>query len=148
MEYGKGQAIDVRTGTVIALFVLAGVFGSLACTFLGDIWGRRWTIFAATATELVGVILMGTSFGFAQFIVSRVILGLGTGRCIDLYSFLMHMLTLSTQGGILATTSVWQAEISKPASRGEHVSAFGIFCGTYLRLLQSAVPLPLSAHDA
>ena len=67
-------------GTVIASFVLAGVFGSLACTFLGDIWGRRWTIWAAVATELVGVILMGSSFAFAQFIVSRIILGLGTGE--------------------------------------------------------------------
>jgi MFS family permease len=67
-------------GTVLASFVLAGVFGSLACTFLGDIWGRRWTIFAATATETVGVILMGSSFQFAQFIVARIILGLGTGQ--------------------------------------------------------------------
>ena len=67
-------------GTVLASFVLAGVFGSLACTFLGDIWGRRWTIFAAVATELVGVVLMGSSFQFAQFIVARIILGLGTGK--------------------------------------------------------------------
>lgn len=70
----------IRIGTVLASFVLAGVFGSLACTFLGDIWGRRWTIFAATATELVGVVLMGSSFAFAQFIVARIILGLGTGE--------------------------------------------------------------------
>lgn len=58
---------------------------------------------------------MGTSFEFAQFIVARIILGLGTG-------------------GIIATTSVWQAELSKPHSRGEHVSAFGVFCGIGLAI--------------
>jgi len=43
--------------------------------------------------------------------VARIILGLGTG-------------------GIIATVSVWQSELSKAESRGSHVSAFGIFCGT------------------
>jgi MFS family permease len=59
---------------------------------------------------------MGTSFQFAQFIVSRIVLGLGTG-------------------GIVATTSVWQAETSEASSRGEHVSAFGIFCGLGLSIV-------------
>lgn len=58
---------------------------------------------------------MSTSFSFAQFIVSRIILGLGTG-------------------GIIATVSVWQSELSKADSRGSHVSAFGIFCGLGLSL--------------
>ena len=72
---------------------------------------------------------MATSFQLAQFVVSRVIVGLGTG-------------------GIIATVSVWQAETAKgkfclsrcikfllivvffaAESRGEHVSAFGIYCG-------------------
>ena len=56
---------------------------------------------------------MCTSFSFAQFIISRIILGLGTG-------------------GVIATTSVWQSELSKASSRGSHVSAFGIFCGVGL----------------
>ena len=58
---------------------------------------------------------MASSFSFAQFIVSRIILGLGTG-------------------GIIATVSVWQSELSKASSRGSHVSAFGIFCGIGLLL--------------
>jgi MFS family permease len=52
---------------------------------------------------------MATSFQFSQFIISRIVLGLGTG-------------------GIIATVSVWQAETAKANSRGEHVSSFGIFC--------------------
>lgn len=58
---------------------------------------------------------MASSFSFAQFIVSRIFLGLGTG-------------------GIIATVSVWQSELSKADSRGSHVSAFGIFCGLGLLL--------------
>lgn len=58
---------------------------------------------------------MGTSFAFSQFIIARIVLGLGTG-------------------GIIATTSVWQAELSKAESRGSHVSGFGISCGIGLAL--------------
>lgn len=58
---------------------------------------------------------MASSFSFAQFIVSRIVLGLGTG-------------------GMIATVSVWQSELSKADSRGAHVSAFGIFCGIGLVL--------------
>ena len=65
--------------------------------------------------NMIGAILMSSSFSFGQFIVSRIVLGLGTG-------------------GIIATTSVWQSELSKAESRGTHVSAFGIFCGIGLLL--------------
>lgn len=103
------------TGTVIALYTLTGTFGAIACTFLGDVWGRRGTIFVAAGVNFVGALLMCTSFSFAQFIVSRIFLGLGTG-------------------GIIATVSVWQTELSKASSRGAHVAAFGIFCGIGLLL--------------
>ncbi|KAJ5279832.1 hypothetical protein N7478_005204 [Penicillium angulare] len=102
-------------GTVVALYTLFGVFGALGCTFLGDILGRRKTIFVASVVQAVGAILQCSSFAFAQFIVGRILLGLGTG-------------------GIIATVSVWQSEVSKAECRGEHVSAFGIFCGSGIAL--------------
>ena len=97
------------------MYTLFGTFGALACTFLGDKIGRRWTIWVSCLFNLIGAVLMCSSFSLAQFIVSRIILGLGTG-------------------GIIATTSVWQSELSKASSRGSHVSAFGIFCGIGLVL--------------
>lgn len=99
----------------MALYTLSGTFGALSCTFLGDIFGRRRVIFAAAAVSGVGAILMGTSFSLAQFIVARIVAGLGTG-------------------GIIATVSVWQSELSRAESRGSHVSGFGIFCGSGLAL--------------
>ncbi|KAH0831525.1 Sugar transporter STL1 [Fonsecaea pedrosoi] len=112
---GKQEHNSTIQGTVVALYTLTGTFGALACTVFGDVIGRRRTIFLASGVQIVGEILMGTSFSFAQFIVSRIVVGLGTG-------------------GILATVSVWQAELAKAESRGEHVSAFGIFGGLGLAL--------------
>ena len=78
---------------------------------------------------------MGSSFAFAQFIVARIILGLGTGKLHDIQTSQLRLATDPCfSGGIISTTSVWQAELSKPHSRGSHVSGFGIFCGMGLAL--------------
>lgn len=100
---------------MVALYTLFGVFGALGCTFLGDLLGRRKTIFIASIVQGIGAILQASAFGFAQFIIGRIIIGLGTG-------------------GIIATVSVWQSEVSKAESRGEHVSAFGVFCASGIAL--------------
>lgn len=100
---------------MVALYTLLGVFGALGCIFLGDLLGRRKTIFIASVVQGIGAIIQASAFVFPQFIVGRIILGLGTG-------------------GIIATVSVWQSEVSKAENRGEHVSAFGIFCGSGLAL--------------
>ena len=97
------------------MYTLFGVFGALGCTLLGDVLGRRKTIFIAAIVQAIGAILQATSFAFEQFIIGRIVLGLGTG-------------------GLIATISVWQSEVSKAENRGEHVSAFGIFCGSGIAL--------------
>lgn len=75
---------------MIAAYTVGGIFGSLSCIYLGDLLGRRRVIFFASATSIVGAVLMATSFSLAQFVVAR----LGTGSHI-------------------ATMPVWEAEISK-----------------------------------
>ncbi|KAJ5554719.1 hypothetical protein N7535_007165 [Penicillium sp. DV-2018c] len=97
-------------GTVIALYTVGGIFGSLSCIYLGDLWGRRKVIFITSFISIIGAILMATSFDFAQFIVARLVLGLGVGGCI-------------------ATVPVWQSEISPADKRGSSVVTSGIFLG-------------------
>lgn len=97
-------------GTVVALFTVGGIFGSLSCIYLGDRLGRRKVVFLASGVTIVGAVLMATAFDFAQFIVARLVLGLGTGA-------------------YLATVPVWQSEISKASKRGAHVVTDGIFIG-------------------
>lgn len=102
-------------GTVVALYAVGGIFGLVSCIWLGDYKGRRFTLFLAATIQMIGAILMTTSFQFAQLVVSRIVLGLGTG-------------------GLLATVSVWQSEISNAKRRGSHVSFVGTFLGLGLAL--------------
>ncbi|EPS27052.1 hypothetical protein PDE_01993 [Penicillium oxalicum 114-2] len=102
-------------GTVIALYTVGGIFGALSCVYLGDLLGRRKVIFFTTFVSIIGAILMATSFQFSQFIVSRIILGLGTG-------------------GYIATVPVWQSEISPADKRGSSVVTNGIFMGVGVTL--------------
>ncbi|KAL4889798.1 general substrate transporter [Aspergillus ambiguus] len=97
-------------GTVIALYTVGGIFGALSCVHLGDALGRRKVIFITNLITAIGAILMATSFDFAQFIVARLVLGLGIG-------------------GYVATVPVWQSEISPAHKRGSNVVTDGIFVG-------------------
>ena len=97
------------------MYTLMGVFGALAYTFLGDIFGRQMTIFIAGAVRLIGAILMASSYSLAQFIVGRIFIGLRTG-------------------GIVATVPIWHSELSKAESRGSHCFSFGIYCSLGLSL--------------
>lgn len=60
------------------------------------------TLFVAALSNLIGVILMSTSYSLGQFIVGRIFIGLGTG-------------------GITATVPAWQSELSRAASRGRAI---------------------------
>jgi len=64
-EVASGTLL-IHLGTIIALYTLLGVFGALACTFLGDVLGRRITIFIAAAVQLIGALLMTTSYSLGQ----------------------------------------------------------------------------------
>ncbi|KAJ5153420.1 uncharacterized protein N7482_009898 [Penicillium canariense] len=97
-------------GTVIALYTVGGIFGALSCIYLGDLLGRRKVIFFTNLVSIIGAILMATSVDFAQLIIARLILGLGTG-------------------GYVATVPVWQSEISPAHKRGSNVVTDGIFVG-------------------
>lgn len=107
-DSSEKQTVSIIQGTVVALYALGGLFGALSCIGLGDLLGRRRVIMAASVVQLLGVILMASAYSFAQLIVSRVIVGLGVG-------------------GLMATTPVWQSEISPAHKRGTHVSTTGLF---------------------
>lgn len=102
--------LTLIVGTALALLTVGASLGSLSCVWLGDLLGRRLVILIAACITIIGAILMSTSFSLAQFIVSRLVLGLGTGGCT-------------------ATIPVWQSEISKVTKRGAHVVTEGIFIG-------------------
>lgn len=99
----------------MALFTVGGIFGALSCVFFGDRWGRRKVIFISNLITVLGAILMSTSFSLAQFVVGRLILGVGIG-------------------GYVATVPVWQSEISPADMRGSNVIIDGVFVGSGVAL--------------
>ncbi|KAI1381191.1 general substrate transporter [Hypoxylon crocopeplum] len=95
-------------GFVVAVFVVGALFGSLSCSYTGDRFGRRNVIFVAGICTLIGEILEASAFGLPQFIVGRVIVGLGVGQLSSL-------------------VPVWQSETSGAKNRGRHVVLDGLF---------------------
>lgn len=87
----------------------------MSCVYLGDLLGRKKVIFFANLVGIIGAILMATSFQFTQFIIARLVLGLGVG-------------------GYVATVPVWQSEISPAHKRGSNVVTDGIFVGVGVTL--------------
>ncbi|KAJ5205826.1 Major facilitator superfamily domain general substrate transporter [Penicillium cf. griseofulvum] len=94
-------------GTVIGSFQLGALFGALSCTFLGDRLGRRKTIFLGAILTIIGQLLQTAAYGLPQFIVGRVILGVGVGQ-------------------LSVAVPVWQSECTSAKHRGQHVVVDGI----------------------
>ncbi|KAI1139631.1 general substrate transporter [Hypoxylon sp. FL0543] len=95
-------------GFVVAVFVIGALFGSLSCSYTGDRFGRRNVIFFAGICTLIGEVLEASSFGLPQFVVGRVVVGLGVGQLSSL-------------------VPVWQSETSGAKNRGRHVVLDGLF---------------------
>lgn len=106
---GAQEAVNsTRKGAVIASFQIGALIGALSCLFLGDRLGRRKTIFLAAILTIIGEVLQVSAYNVIQFVVGRVILGIGVGE-------------------ISVAIPVWQAECSSAAHRGRDVITAGIF---------------------
>ncbi len=71
--------VAVIEGTAVAIYEVGCAFGALSCFVIGDILGRRKTIFGAACVIIIGVIIQASSFSLGQLIAARVITGLGVG---------------------------------------------------------------------
>ncbi|KAK8190553.1 general substrate transporter [Phyllosticta capitalensis] len=112
--------IDVNSGTTdaeknhlstiqgisVASYNLGCFVGAVICIWLGNMLGRRWTIFTGSAIMVVGAALQTSAFSLGHFIVGRIITGIGNG--------------LNT-----STVPTWQSETSKSHRRGQLVMIEG-----------------------
>ncbi|KAJ5724475.1 hypothetical protein N7493_006203 [Penicillium malachiteum] len=99
---------STKKGAVIASFQIGALMGALSCTLLSDRFGRRKTVFIGSILTIIGQVLQVSSYSIPQFVVGRVILGIGTGQ-------------------FSVAVPVWQSECSSARTRGQHVIATGIF---------------------
>lgn len=102
------ESRSILQGTVVAIYEVGCAVGALSCFIVGDILGRRKTIFLAACIVVIGTILQATPFGIAQLIVARIITGLGVGA-------------------FTATVPMWVTECSKAHNRGKLVMLEGCF---------------------
>jgi MFS family permease len=93
-------------GISIASYNLGCFCGAIACIWIGDILGRRKTIFVGSSIMIAGAILQASAFSLPHFIVGRIITGIGNG--------------LNT-----STVPTWQSECSKSHRRGQLVMIEG-----------------------
>ncbi|EAS35286.3 sugar porter (SP) family MFS transporter [Coccidioides immitis RS] len=93
-------------GISIASYNVGCFLGAIACIWVGDLLGRRKTIFLGSAIMVVGAALQCSAFQLSHLIVGRIITGLGNG--------------LNT-----STVPTWQSECSKSHRRGQLVMVEG-----------------------
>ncbi|KAJ5895619.1 hypothetical protein N7495_007310 [Penicillium taxi] len=98
---------STKQGAVISAFTLGGLVGALSCTALGDRLGRRKTVFLGAILTIIGQLLQTSAYSLAQFVVGRVILGIGVGQWS-------------------VAVPVWQSECTSAKHRGRHVVLDGI----------------------
>lgn len=89
-------------GITTGAYTLGCFFGACFCIWVGNILGRRRTIFLGSGIMIIGAILQCSSFGLPQLIIARLITGFGNG--------------LNT-----STVPTWQSECSKSHRRGQLV---------------------------
>lgn len=66
-------------GITVGGYTLGCFFGAVATIWLGNILGRKRTIFTGSSIMIVGAILQCTSFSLGQLIAARLITGFGNG---------------------------------------------------------------------
>jgi MFS family permease len=97
---------DSAAGITVGGYTLGCFFGAVATIWLGNMLGRRKTIFTGSAIMVVGAALQCSSYSLGQLIASRLITGFGNG---------MNTSTVPT----------WQSETSKSHRRGQMVMIEG-----------------------
>ncbi|TKA45403.1 hypothetical protein B0A49_12910, partial [Cryomyces minteri] len=98
--------VSVIQGISVGSYNVGCFFGAVATIWVGDILGRRKTIFVGSTIMVVGAALQCSAFTLGHFVAGRVITGFGNG---------MNTSTVPT----------WQSETSKSHRRGQLVMVEG-----------------------
>jgi MFS family permease len=64
----------------VGAYTLGCFFGAVATIWLGNLLGRKRTIFIGSVIMIIGAVLQTASYGLPQLIVGRVITGFGNGE--------------------------------------------------------------------
>lgn len=121
-QKNKNPHVAVIEGTAVAIYEVGCAIGALSCFVIGDILGRRKTIFGATCIVLIGVAIQASSFSLGQLIAARVITGLGVGAFTA-----TGMSDSSRVMALIITVPAYVTESAKAHGRGKLVMLEGMF---------------------
>ncbi|KAL8987526.1 MAG: hypothetical protein Q9177_003271 [Variospora cf. flavescens] len=109
-ELGLTQSQRTHRSTIqgisVASYNLGCFLGACTCIKVGDMLGRRKTIFMGSAIMVVGAALQCSAYSLSHLIIGRIITGIGNG--------------FNT-----STVPTWQSECSKSHRRGQLVMVEG-----------------------
>lgn len=100
--------LTTSTGTVVAIYTIGCLIGSLGIAQVGNSIGRRKSLIAAATVAAIGIIIQASAFSLPQLVVSRIVSGIGNGA-------------------VNSIVPVWQSECSATKSRGKNVVVLGTF---------------------
>ncbi|KAH8659792.1 general substrate transporter [Xylariales sp. PMI_506] len=89
----------IITATLVSIFDIGAVVGSLISAFTSEGLGRKRSLILGAVIVIIGSVLMGTCYSRAQFVVGRLVTGIGIGF-------------------ITSMAPVYLSEISKATHRG------------------------------
>jgi len=98
----EGNGSASLQGTVVAIYEIGCLAGSLLTFVIGEKLGRRWTIMTGCMVLIVGTVIQTLAYGIPQLIVGRIVTGLGNG--------------MNT-----STIPVWHSETCSAKNRGKNL---------------------------
>ena len=116
-------------GISVASYNVGCFFGAISTIWLGNMLGRRKTIFLGSSIMVIGATLQCAAFGLPQFIVGRLVTGY-VACSYDLQNMVVDFLkrharltvNVSFGNGLnTSTVPTWQSECSKSHRRGQLV---------------------------
>ncbi|GAB7350276.1 hypothetical protein MBLNU459_g0917t3 [Dothideomycetes sp. NU459] len=80
-QFGRtmGEPDATAQGLLTSIYDIGCAVGCLLSFFIGERFGRKKMIMAGGSIMVLGTIILGSSYGRAQFYVGRVVTGLGNG---------------------------------------------------------------------
>jgi len=110
--------VSTIQGITVGSYTLGCFFGAVATIWLGNILGRKRTIFTGSLIMVIGATLQASSFSLPQLIVGRWITGFGNGMSTSTLVNSHYCLSMRLTNSSVPT---WQAETSKSHRRGQMV---------------------------
>lgn len=102
-----GRPDATAQGLLTSIYDIGCALGCLLSFFWGERFGRKKMIIAGGSIMIVGTVILGSSYGRAQFYVGRVVTGLGNGINSS-------------------NVPAYQSEMARPERRGALLCAQGV----------------------